>query len=259
MNFLKTGKDIHKAIETDDLRRQAAFQPFRFYLKEDTETKATFIDGTVDGGLLYSAVAFVEHMTPRAGSKGFDNFCCTAETEECPICASGDRPSLVHAFTVIDHTEWKDKDGKLREHQRRLYVCKGDTFKRLQMKVRQPMPGSASTEPMGIAGVTFNIARIGKKSPGVGSDYDFVAKNTLLEIAVGCGMKIEEVQPLDYSKAITYLTADELRKIGFGHGASSSHPVGSADSKALGGAPKESTTSSPFKSGHKPFSPANEL
>jgi hypothetical protein len=258
MNFLKTGAAVHEAMKKDDLQRAAAFQPFRFWLKKNAETRITFVDGHVEGGLLIPGVAFQEHMLKRPGG-GFDNLCCTQESEECPICQDGDRPSLVFALTIIDHTQWKDKEGKTHDHQRRLFVCKGDSFKRLQMKATKPAPGSNSQEPMGLTGVTFNVSRIGEKSPGVGTDFDFVSKNTAQEIAHGCNMKMEDVQPLDYAKVITYLTADELRKLGHGGGTTNSGPasqsVGSADTKALGG---ETKSDSPFKS-NKAFNPSSEL
>jgi hypothetical protein len=265
MQFLKTGAAaVHAAMEKDDIERQTRFQPFRFWLDRGAETRLTFVDGTIENGLLVPGVAFQEHMLKKAGSKGFDNICCTQEQEECPICLDGDRPSLVFAMTIIDHTQWKDKNGKLHEHQKRLFVCKGDTFKLLQMKATKPQPMSQSTEPMGLQYVTFQVARIGEKSPGVGTVFDAVAKTSAETIAKECGLKLEDVTPLDYNSVITYLTAAELRKIG--HGAGHGPAVGSADTKALMGAMskqaevKGAETGSPFKAGgSKPFNPANEM
>lgn len=254
MNFLKTGAAAqHAAMEKDDIERATRFQPFRFWIEKGKETRFTFLDGHVDSGVLVAGVAFQEHMLKKTASKGFDNICCVQEQEDCPICLDGDRPSLVFAMTILDHTEWKDKDGKIHEHQKRLFVCKGDTFKMLQMKAMKPTPGTTSTDPMGLQFVTFNVGRIGEKSPGVGNIFDFVAKTNLEIIAKNTGLKIEELQPLDYTKAITYLTADELHKIG--HGSGSTPAVGSADSKALGGVGK--AQESPLKK--TPFNPAAEL
>jgi hypothetical protein len=266
MKFLKTGAAaVHAAMEKDDIERATRFQPFRFWLDKGAETRITFVDGDVEGGLLVPGVAFQEHMIKKPGSKGFDNICCTQEQEECPLCLDGDRPSLVFAMTIIDHTNWKDKNGKVHEHQRRLFVCKGDTFKMLQMKATKPQPMSSSTEPMGLKFVTFNVMRIGEKSAGVGTVFDAVAKTSAEVIAKNCNLKLEDIEPLDYNKEITYLTASELRKIG--HGAHHTPAVGSADTKAMtnamsgqGSEGKAADTGSAFKVGGKSaFNPANEM
>lgn len=251
MNFLKKGAAaVHSAMEKDDAERALRFQPFRFWIKKGDQTNITFLDGDLDGGLLAPGVAFQEHMIKRQGG-GFDNICCTQEQEDCPICADGDRPALVFAFTILDHTEWKDKNGKVHQHQRRLFVCKGDSFKLLQIKALKPKPMSSETEPLGLKYVTFGVLRIGEKSPGVGTAFDPVAKVTLEQLCKSTGMTAEELQPLDYAKAITYLSADELRKIG--HGKGSTPAIGSADS--LGGE-KQEDKGSPFKNG---FNPAAEM
>lgn len=258
MHIFKTSASaVHEAMKKDDIERATRFQPFRFWIEKGAQTRITFLDGKIEGGLLVPGVAFLEHMPKRVGGKGFDNICCTQEIEDCPVCMDGDRPSLVFAFTILDHTEWKDKDGKLHEHQKRLFVCKGDTFKMLQMKAIKPTPGSAVEGPMGLQYVTFDVGRIGEKSAGVGTMFDFAAKTSAETIAKACALKLEDVGPLDYEKVITYLAADELRKIG--HGTSKpANGVGSADSKAMGGETKNE--GSPFKAAAKtPFNPAAEL
>lgn len=255
MNIFKKGTAaVKEAIEKDDIERATRYQPFRFWLDKGEEKRITFLDGMVEGGLLAPGVAFQEHMLKRVGGKGFDNICCTQEQEDCPVCQDGDRPSLVFAFTIVDHTEWKDKDNKIHAHQRRLFVCKGDSFKLLQAKAVKPTPMTQETEPMGLQFVTFNVMRIGEKSAGVGTVFDPVAKTSLAKLAQTTGLKIEDLQPLDYEKVITYLNAAELRKIG--HGSGSAPAIGTADSKALGG--EKAAQESPL--GKKtPFNPAAEM
>lgn len=256
MNFLKTGAAaVHAAMEKDDIERASRFKPFRFWIERGEETRFTFLDGGIESGVLVPGVAFLEHMLKKTGSKGFDNICCVQEEEDCPICLDGDRPSLVFAMTILDHTEWKDKDGKLHEHQRRLFVCKGDTFKMLQMKAMKPTPGTSETAPMGLQYVTFNVGRVGEKSPGVGNVFDFVARTNLDTLVKLTKMTAEDLQPLDYTKAITVLKADDLRKIGHGQGSKSA--LGSADSKALGGEAKLPEAS--LLKIKTPFNPAAEM
>lgn len=268
MKFLKTGIDAHKEMEKADLEQEAAFGPQRFWVKEGKEKRITFIDGFIDtDGLLKGMVSFHEHMTPRVGKKGFDNYPCTQDTEACPICEEGETPSLVFAFTIVDHTEWKDKNDKVHKFDKRLFVCKRDTFKRLQLK---------ATKYGGLAGMTLDVTRIGDKSASVGSDFEFVGKNTMAEVAqgitqMGGSIKLEELIPFNYEDTIKYFPAAELRKMGWGNGSapaqSGGNPIGSADSKAMAGAGafgEKKANDVPASSGGsvfggKPFDPAKEL
>jgi len=262
MKFLKTGVEAHKEMEKADLEQEAAFGPQRFWIKEGKEKRITFLDGFLDtDGLLKGMVSFHEHMMPRTGKKGFDNYPCTQDTESCPICEEGDTPSLVFAFTIIDHTEWKDKNDKVHKFDKRLYGCKRDTFKRLQIK---------ATKYGGLAGVTFDVTRIGDKSASVGSDYDFLSQNSIEEIAQGTGLKVEDLKPFNYEETIKYFPAAELRKMGWGNGSASAgqsagNAVGSADSKVFGGGEKKAedtgvgTKPATNVFGNKPFDPSKEL
>lgn len=247
MKFLKTGAAAHEEMVKSDIERQASYAPFRFWLKEGENTKITFLDGALlDDGLL-NLTSFYEHMLPKGpGRKGMDNWCCTKEEEPCPICEETNFSSLVSVFTILDHTKWTDKNGKEHVNVKRLYACRGDTVKRLQLKAAQYE---------GLIGVTFQVARIGKTSPSVGSDYDFVSKTPIPEIAAFLNLKTEDLAPMDYSKEIKYLTAAELRKVGFGT-AGGGQSVGSADSM-VGTQNQASTSGSPFST--KPFDPGKHM
>jgi hypothetical protein len=210
LSFLKSGKAVHEEVERADLLSAAAYGPQRFWLKEGEEGRITFVDGDLLDGLLNCTASYYEHMIPRAGRKGFDNYPCTSEKEACPIDEGGganSTPSLVFAFTVIDHRQWTDKASKVHQHERRLFVCKRETFKRLTAK---------AVKHGGLVGVTFDVTRIGAKSASVGSDFDFVDKNPLSVVANECKLKIEDVLPFDYGEVIKYFDAAELRKMGFG-------------------------------------------
>lgn len=280
MNFIKTGQAAVDEQKKADAERKTRYAPFRFYLKEGEVTRLTFLDGILLPNGLLNQTSVYEHMIARGpGQKGFDNYSCTKEQEQCPICEEGDFSNLNNFFTVLDHRPYENKDGKTVPYQKRLYACRGDTIKRLQAK---------ATMYGGLVGVTFEVRRIGKTSPGVGSDYDYVSKDSIADIASYFGVKIEEFAPKDYEKEITYLTADELRKIGFGTTPGTS--IGSADSKAFSGLSKPSDNSTPstpttggsmfggqkaadtgaaapasgvsgsiFGGGQKPFNPANEM
>jgi hypothetical protein len=252
MSFLKTGSAVHEEVVKAD---QAAKERFsnRFFMKEGEEARITFLDGELAEGLLQT-VSYYEHLIPKAGRKGFDNFPCTQEQEPCPICEDGEVPALCFAFTILDHRIWKDRNDKTHQHEKRLYVCKRETFKRLQKKAEKYG---------GLVGVTFDVTRIGDKSASVGSDYDHVDKNDIETIAASCGLKLEDCVPLNYEESIKYYTAEELRGMGFGAkpGPGSSKDM-AAMSKAAGTEkPAETKAAKPGGTfGTKTtFNPSNEL
>jgi len=225
MQFIKTGKATHESLAkaeaiTEAKKAAAASGLFRFWIKEGAETQITFLDGVLEDGLLQAA-STDEHMVRINGK--WHNFLCIAAEEACPICENGDSPAWIAVLTVIDHSKYEDKNGKVHQHTRKLFVCKRDTFKKLQ---------KYANKHKGLAGCTFDVSRTGEKSPAVGSDFDFVEKLPISEIVKKYGLKAEEAQPADYEKAFKVLTAKELRELGFGGEAAAA--VGTHDTKAVG-------------------------
>ena len=221
MSFLRKGKEVHQEVEKEEAFRASMYGPRRFWVNKGEEARITFLDGDLEDGLIQS-VSFYEHMIRKPGTNKFINYTCTQETEACPICADGEQASLVMVFTILDHREWKDKQQKVHKWEKKLFVCKRDTFKRLQAK---------ATKQNGLRGVTFDVGRIGEKSAAVGTDFDVVEKTSMEALSALSGVKVEERAPFDYSQAISYIDAAGLRKLGFGGGV-----VGSADAKAVSAA-----------------------
>lgn len=209
VSFLKKGQAAHEAVaqadaETEARKKSAGIR--RYWIPQDGEGQVTFLDGDLTKDGLLDAVAYYEHQVKLNGH--FRNwFPCTADSEPCPICDGGDNPSLVTAFTVIDHNKWKDKNGVVHQHERRLFVCKRDTFKMLQ---------KIATKREGLAGATFDVARSGEKSSNVGNMFDFTEKQSPEAIAKKYGLELDDVQPYDYGEVIQYFPAAELKKLGFG-------------------------------------------
>ena len=217
VSFLKKGKDAHAQVEKADQeteKKKAAASVRRFFLPKDKETQITFLDGDLDEDGLLETVTFWEHNL-RLNGRWFNYFTCTQDDEPCPICQGGDTPSLVAVFSIIDHTKWVDKNSVSHQHERRLFACKRETFKRLQ---------KLATKRKGLAGVTFDVSRIGEKSPAVGSDFDFSEKRAMSELIEAYSVTEEDVASYNYEEIITYRNAEELRGLGFGI-----MPIGAAD------------------------------
>ncbi len=227
VSWLKKGKAAHEQVKHADQeteKKKAAGSIRRFWIPNDKETQITFLDGDLDDDGLLQTVTYWEHQL-RLNGDWRNWFACTQDSEPCPIClgGQGDSPSLVAAFTVIDHTKWTDKQQKVHQHERRLFICKRETLKRLQ---------KIATKRDGLLGITFDVSRTGDKSAAVGSDFDFVEKRTAANLKKAYGLKLEDVKAYDYEETIKYRNAEELKELGF-----TTLTVGAADVSSDGPAP----------------------
>jgi hypothetical protein len=206
MSFLKTGKDARReAAVVDEAKRQRDEESkvFRFFVKRGTERRITFLDGDLDQDGELSMTMYYEHNLYMNGNwRNF--FVCTGnEDEPCPICEEGKMPAMVAVFTVIDHTEYVDRNGNTHKDQVMLLVAKRQTQKLLEYQ---------AAKRGGIAGVTFDVARMDEdQSPAVGTSFDFVEKNDVSKVLKHFGAEV-----INYESVINYRTPDELRKMGFG-------------------------------------------
>lgn len=207
-SFLKKGKAAKKAKAKSEASSGGGNYPF--WMKPDTDTSITFLDGNLDDdGLLENAV-YEQHTMPMPPPKKFESFVCVADEEPCPMCATGDAPTLVSAFTIIDHSSY-EKDGKTYKDNKRLFIAKPGTLKLLQ---------KMATKRGGLAGCRFDVSRTDKKKANVGDIFDFDKKLKPKKLAA----KYKDSEPFDYEKEIKYYTAKELRNLGIGEA-----PMGGTD------------------------------
>lgn len=210
-SFLKFGASAKAAMAQEQAKSDLAKQEFgkllRFFMDQDAERKITFLDGEVDDDGMLDVLCYYEHTVNVAGK--WQNFACTSEQEGyCPICAHGDSKStLVWALTVIDHTPYKHDNGKVYVNQRKLFIAKKETVKLLS---------KIAVKRGGLTGCTFDASRIGEKAARVGTQFDFVEKQSFAEIAKMYSLKEEEVVPADYAEEIVYRTGDQLVELGLG-------------------------------------------
>jgi hypothetical protein len=207
MTFLKYGKEARReAAVIDEQRKEADNKVWRFFVKRGGQRKITFLDGELlegsEGGEL-SMVTYYEHNLYLNGHWRNFYVCTGNEQEPCPLCEEGKTRSLVAVFTVVDHTEYTDRNGQTHKDQVMLLVAKRQTQKLLEYK---------AVQHGGLAGVTFNVARMDEdQSAAVGTLFDFVEKNPVEEV-----YKRYDAKPFKYEEIIKYRTPAELRKMGFG-------------------------------------------
>lgn len=216
-SFLKKGAYAKAAIEqaeaAAEMAKAEAGKMWRFYIKQGEDRRITFLDGDINEEGMVDAATFWEHVVPMNG--GWANFVCTAEedaSQPCPLCAAGNQKRLVGALTVIDHTDYKIKNGpkagEVIKNQRKLFVAT-----RQQLAVLK----SLAEKRGGLAGCTFDVIRIGEKSSNTGSQFDFVEKfDSGQELCEKYGLTEEDIQPANYQEEITYRSPEELIELGLG-------------------------------------------
>jgi len=206
MSFIKRGKAAQQEMAKQQAKAEQASKDkaFRFYLPTGADTSVTFIDGDLNDEGILDIPMFHEHQVHMNGH--WRNwFVCVQDEESCPLCEGGDEPALVGALTIIDHSEWKDKQGNEHKDERKLFIAKFSTIQKLQ---------NMATKRKGLAGCTFDVFRSSdSKSPNVGDQFDFTEKHT----KGGLKKKFKDAaEAYDYEEVLTYLPAAELRKLGFG-------------------------------------------
>lgn len=224
MSWMAKGSDSAALAKQEAAEKQQQQEQhgklWRFYLKDKEEARITFIDGDLSHDGFLIPPRYYEHSIQMNGKWG-NFFVCPEKTvpdagHKCPLCASGDRSSLVALFTIIDHREFKTKTGKVMKDQKRLFVAKS---------ISMEMLTKIAVKRGGLAGCTFDVSRMGEQSASIGSMFDFVEKNSiedlqkqfLEEVEVnGVKKTISLFVPADYEKEIIFRTPEEMLKSGLG-------------------------------------------
>lgn len=201
---------LQQTLHAQQEAKEAAARMRRFYLNVGEEKQVTFLDGDMDGDGLLEFLSFHEHRV-QTGPKNWDNIVCVARQEICPLCNSGDKPSFVGVFTVLNETPYTIKTGpnagKVLEARRELYVATANTLQVLQHH---------AAKRGGLRGWKVEIARLTDKEARVGSTFQWLSRRSPEEIAA-LG---ENGTPADYGHELKYMSAAEMVKAGFGKAAS---------------------------------------
>jgi len=217
ISFLKKGASAKAALDqaeaAAEMAKAEAGKMWRFYMKEGEDRRITFLDGDINEEGMVDAATFWEHVVPMNG--GYANFVCTAEqdpSQPCPLCAMGNKPRLVGALTIIDHTDYKIKNGpkagEILKNQRKLFVATRQSLALLK---------KLAEKRGGLAGCTFDVTRIGDKSANTGTQFEFVEKfDSGQELCEKYGLAEEDVHPANYEEEIVYRSPEELIELGLG-------------------------------------------
>jgi len=234
ITFLK-GAASHQAVDKVEAEQEAKKNTdfsytTRFWIPEN----GTFLDGDLDGNGMLDELTYWEHQV-KMGGDWRNWYPCIQGEEKCPICEDGEyKSSLVAIFTIIDHSEWVSKKGKSKgktfKDQKKLFVCKKGVLKRLRQ---------LATKRGGLAGVTFDVSRLGDTSENVGDTFDFTKKwEDMSEFAGAYNLNAEDVYPHDYTDIVPDFSRADLIKLGFGSN-SSGGPAAGSEPAAVGSYDKE--------------------
>lgn len=216
-SWFTRGDSTQDAIAKEDKRIEdkmaAQGRMFRFWLPAEESAAITFVDGDLTDKGVLDCFMYREHTLFLQGK--WNNFYpCTGDDEPCPICETGDDPSLVGVFTIIDHREYKGKKAIYKD-QPKLFVAKRGTLKILQQ---------IASKRGGLAGCTFDVTRTSDDKANVGDLFDFTEKTDIATLRKKYVQKNKDgkpetvFKPAVYEEEIVYYSADELRKQGFGKG-----------------------------------------
>jgi hypothetical protein len=198
MSWVSTG-----GFETEI--EKTVYGPSRFYLKVGAEdAQITFVDDTnltaqfqaPDGSIItYTPPVMLKEHQLQINGDWRNWFTCLAQLDQaCPICQARLKASQTAILTVIDHSQWTDKKGKVHKDELKIFAVKtSQSAYKLLLKLHKRNEG--------LRGLTVNASRLGDKSAGVGDQYE-VVKKVVLPV---------ECQPLPYGTIFAPKTPRELR------------------------------------------------
>lgn len=212
-SWYKTGKKAQDVVDVEAKRKKEEKEErekrrvFRFWMPEDTSQEITFVDGPTHPSGFKTPFVYQEHQLKLNGHwKNW--FTCLDGMEddegnpiECPLCTAGHTPSLVAAYTVIDHNEWTDKKRVNHKDEVKLFLAK-TTIQKYLAKV--------AAKKKGLRGWRCEVTR-DEDGFATGDRFDWDEKVEL----------DEKIQPIDYPEVLAPRTPEQLKKILSGGGGSS--------------------------------------
>ena len=216
-SWMKTGDAAKQAQKNEEFKQQQAKEQAnrmrRFRLKDGQEARVTFLDGTLDNSGILEIPKWYEHDIMFNGY--YRKFVCTSEVDQsqpCPICTAGDKPDLVGALTVVNHTPYiiqnGDNAGKTIVNRRELFVGKLGTIAALS---------KIALKRGGTRGLTMDISRTGDKKPNVGDVFDVVDQvKDWNAFRQKYDLKPDDIAPAEYEKENPFLPVEELVALGVG-------------------------------------------
>jgi len=156
---------------------------FRFFVPKDKEKRIIFLHG------IETSLTIWEHQFElmNKGKLSWNNFatCLASIHQPCPMCRYAEDMgkygrTAVQLFSVLDLTPWKDRNGVDHPYSKMVLAAKKGT-QALLLRRHMDLVNDGKTQ--GLLHAQFKVYRApDEKSPGVGSDYQFLKYSDLSKI-----------------------------------------------------------------------------
>lgn len=196
------GEDV---IESEATRLAAAKEQRKnqiplFWLKEGQENikEAIVLDDDF--------ISYYEHYIVEGNNwKDAIREVCIGESA-CPLCANNVKRNQVWLITVVDTSQWVDKQGAIHKNEKKIIKLNNENA--LIFKSMKKQYG-------GLRGKRFQILRAKKEDSNIGSSFSPMMKDGKmicydLDAQAAQG---KDVSPLDYKKWLAPKSVDELKKL----------------------------------------------
>lgn len=147
-------------VKGEQERVESMYGPKRFFLKEGQKAKVVFLD---------DEPACIHEHNPKINGKWDQYFTCIKESNpDNPVCCEilgHDTRRYVGYFTIVDCTQFKDKNGNIHQFEVKLLPCRLQSLKLFQSK-KDDKDGR-------LKGRIYNVNRSDKKQQNIGNDWDY--------------------------------------------------------------------------------------
>jgi len=218
MSWFATGKDgMAKAEEYESnlsLIRNTK-RSFWFRLKRGETCRITFLD---------NPEFFFKIHTVKVEDR-YLPITCISDVETCPLCEAGNTPSYVRAGTIINHNEFRAKNGNVYKNQKQVIV-----FKSIAKKVIAKL---AKNNNKTLQYAVVEVERTdAPKSLQSGDLFDFLKRLNAEKVKKFAPPDVdpdEWIKPFDYAEEFAPPSIEEMIKLAGGK-VPSKPPIGAEDS-----------------------------
>lgn len=147
----------------DRAKQESGSKPGRLWIPKDTSKEIILLDD--------EAFCIWEHALKINGKWKGNEFTCRKGLKDdprCPLCSSKANRYYIGFLTVLDHTGYKDDDGKLHKNMRRLLPMKLETLD-LFAKFKE--------KKVSLVGWKVECTRTsGRNVAAIGNSFEFIEK-----------------------------------------------------------------------------------
>lgn len=179
--------------------RRQSFGPRRIWLPAGATTQLIFLDD--------NPIIIEEHQFKIDGNWQNWFTCLKTIGQACPMCdGTTNKPYTVGFYTVIDCSEYTDKQNKRHQYEIRLLGAKYSALQKLRvLSQKQKEKGYAQ----GLAGCKFEVTRTSNEAHSTGDMWQFEERLT--------GEQVRALNPeakvLDYGKVLAPMSVGEIKAI----------------------------------------------